>query len=270
MSDESEAPAAGFGVLSRAGVERSPNYPSIALTQAIELAQRWYEREKRTTVAPEVGVKALGYTSMSGSARTAIAALRQYGLLESAKDGLRITDLAMDIIHQPIGSVERTKALRSAAVRPPLIAELMESHGDASDDSLRAYLVTKRKFSPDGAGRFVPAFREAVGIARLPELHGSEAKQSSGKDFEYPKPQKERIGWVESVSRPAQPGDSMNFNWDLGGDVVASMSVSKNITLDDVETLEANLEAAKRAIVKQAKANQTKPLSTAEVNDNAP
>lgn len=250
--------------------ERSPNYPALAITQAIELVSKLYEREKRTTVQPDAAVKALGYGAMSGTARTAIAALRQYGLVDSARDGLRVSDLAMDILHNPIGSAERTKALQEAALRPPLISELMPTHADASEDSLRAYLITRRKFSPEGAGRFVLAFKESVQIVRLPGGGSTEPKQGDGRDFKYPPPPGEQIGGTIKIRPPAKDaGENMEFVWQLSGDVIATMTVSKKIEVDDVETLIANLEAAKRAIMKQAKVNEFNALAAKEAVSNA-
>src|SRR5690242_11491271 len=84
---------------SRTGKERSPNYPQYTITEAVGLAQRIYDKEKRTTVLPQVMASALGYGSLSGGARSAIATLRQYGLLENAPGGIRLSDAAMAIIH---------------------------------------------------------------------------------------------------------------------------------------------------------------------------
>jgi hypothetical protein len=236
------------------GRERSPNYPAITLTQAVEMVGKLYEREKRTSVAPDAMVRALGYNALSGTARTMLASMRAYGLVEPTKDGVRVSDLAMEIIHQPIGSAERTKALKEAAVRPPLIVELFGSHADASDDSLRAYLITRRKFSADGAGRFIPAFREAIQIARLPALPSPESDKRGGSGTSNTP-----AATAERASAPraaAGTGENMEFTWTLSGDVVATMTVSKKIELDDVETLSMGIEMAKRAIMKQARLNE--------------
>jgi hypothetical protein len=246
--------------------ERSPNYPSVALTQAIELAVKFYEKEKRTSVTPEVAAKALGYGALSGTARTMIGALRQYGLLDASRDGLRISDLAMEIIHNPIGSAERTRALKESAMRPPLIVELFGSHADASDDSLRAYLITRRKFSPDATGRFIPAFREAIQIAKLPALDSKEAVQQGGGTTQTT-PAASAVKGQPGTRVAAETGETMEFVWQLSGDVVASMTVSKKIELDDVETLLIGIEGAKRAIMKQARANEARPLVTEAPTD---
>lgn len=246
--------------------ERSPNYPSVTLTAAVELAGKFYEKEKRTTVSTEAAVKALGYGAVSGTARTVLASLRQYGLLETGKDGVRISDLAMEVIHNPIGSAERTKALKEAAMRPPLIVELFASHADASDDSLRAFLITKRKFAPDATGRFIPAFREAIQIARLSGVDSGENDKRGGGTPEQGL--KVNAPKVPLGSRAAaDTGELMEFVWQLSGDVVATMTVSKKIELDDVETLIANIDAAKRAIMKQARANEIKPVPEPEAGN---
>src|SRR5688572_30683869 len=86
--------------------ERSPNYPALTLTDAIVHAQKLYEKDKRTTVSAESAAKSLGWGTLNGTARTAIASLRQYGLVETVADGLRLSDLAMSILHQPPDSIE--------------------------------------------------------------------------------------------------------------------------------------------------------------------
>jgi hypothetical protein len=285
MSEEPKGLDAAFAAFAAGSrnVERSPNYPSIPLTQAVDLAAKLYEREKRTPVAPEAAVKAFGYGALSGTARTVLASLRQYGLVESVKDGgTRISELAMEIIHHPIGSVERTKALKDAATRPPLIVELMATHADASDDSLRAFLITRKKFSPDGAGRFIPAFREAVQIARLPDVssqdHNSRSTASAasagattplsahimaGSHMSATLTTGPRNEAPRAAAATQQGGEVMEFVWQLSGDVIATMIVSKNIELDDVDTLfSINIEGARRAVLKQAKSNAAKAANS--------
>ena len=153
------------------GRARSPNYPAIGLEQAIAAATALYQREQRTPVAPEVAAKAWGYKSMSGPARSRLAALKHYGLVEETPQGVRISDLALNIIIQPTDSRERRQAIIQAAINPDLFRELSKSHAQASDDALRAYLVTKRQFTEDGAKQFIKAFRETLGLAKL---HDSE------------------------------------------------------------------------------------------------
>src|SRR5580704_15247755 len=95
---------------------RSPNYPSIGLSEAVELAQRVWDREKRSSAPGAVIVKAWGYGGLNGAARIKLAALKRYGLLGDNGEGdMRLTDTAMNIIHNQPDSAERLTALRAAA-----------------------------------------------------------------------------------------------------------------------------------------------------------
>lgn len=230
--------------------ERSPNYPSVTLTDAIGLVGKIYEKDKRTVLSTEQAAKSLGYGALSGPARTTIAALRQYGLLENSGTGVRISDLAMEILHQPAESPERRAAIALAAKKPPLIAELISTHGEASDETLRAFLITKKKFSPDGAGRFAAAFRDAMKLA---------AADSSGERGDQPRTDAAGIGGAynspgKTPKQPAQnPAEQMQFTWPLSGDVVATLTVSRQIETDDVDTLSDYFEIAKKALLKAAR-----------------
>lgn len=142
--------------------ERSPNYPAIGLPLAIEAAGKLWQKEKRTAVPPGVAVEAMGYRGLSGASRTVLAALRQYGLVGSGDGTVSVSDLAVDILVHEIGSVERVEAIKKAAEAPELFQELRQSHPDASDGAITSYLISKRRFSPDGAKKATRSFRETL------------------------------------------------------------------------------------------------------------
>lgn len=140
--------------------ERSPNYPSMGLPAALEAAKKLWQAEKRTAVPPDVAAKAIGYNSLSGASRAALAALRQYGLIDYFGGSLALTDQAVDILVHPQQSEEWIKAVREAANAPEMFREIAQTHRDASDSALNAYLITRKRFSVDGAQKFIRAFRE--------------------------------------------------------------------------------------------------------------
>jgi hypothetical protein len=147
---------------------RSPNYPAYGLAETIEMAKAIWSKEERTIVSPEVAVKALGYQSLNGTARTKLASLRKFGLLEEVKNGgVRISDLAMKLIHHEADSVEYRDGIKEAALKPALYQEVYASHAKASDDAIRAFLKVKKAFSESGARQFVEAFRETLKLANL-------------------------------------------------------------------------------------------------------
>lgn len=146
-------------------VARSPKYPSIPLDQAMDLVSRLWAREKKTPVGPTQVGQAWGYKGDSGPVRSKIGALRQYGLLDSTRDGVKVSDLAVEIIVHSPGTKERYEAIGRASLNPPLFSELYGTHAHASPDSLRAYLITKKGFNPDAADQFVSSFKATIALA---------------------------------------------------------------------------------------------------------
>jgi hypothetical protein len=148
--------------------ERSPNYPGIGLTAAIELARKLWQAEKRTTVPPDVAAKALGYNSVSGASRAALAAMRQYGLVDASGGSFTLSDLAVNILVHDDDTPDYAEAVRNAANNPDIFRELRQTHSEASDSAINAYLISKRKFSTEGAQKLVRAFRETnVLVSRI-------------------------------------------------------------------------------------------------------
>jgi len=147
--------------------ERSPNYPAYSLENAIVFARQAYNYVKRVAVPMEALARALGSSGLSGPARSKIAALRTYGLVEPAKDGLRISDRAMTLILRKPGDQEFTEAARAAMLAPALFAELADERASMDDEQLQFYLVRDRGFSEDGARRAIKSFRETAALAGL-------------------------------------------------------------------------------------------------------
>jgi hypothetical protein len=153
--------------------ERSPNYPSLNLEDAVQLFKTLYDAERRQAVSIEVAAKALGHTPsangrLSGPAVSKLASLRQYGLIEDAGRGkVKVSEQALDLkLHDP-GEPEFERAAKIAALKPSLFAELHADYGEASDNALRDHLFKERKFSEDGAARVIRAYRDTVSFAKL-------------------------------------------------------------------------------------------------------
>lgn len=164
---------------------RSPNYPAFGLAETIRMAKTIWDKEERTAISPDVAVKALGYQSMSGTARSKLGSLRKFGLLDEVKNGgVKISDLAMELIHHTPDSAEHRKAIQEAALKPELYKELYGSHAKASDDAIRSFLKLKKAFSQSGAGQCVEAFRGTLKLANLngeaytPGVNGSKPKET--------------------------------------------------------------------------------------------
>jgi hypothetical protein len=230
---------------------RSPNYPSLALPQALGHAKTMWDKEGRTSIPPAVLARHMGYSSLSGPARTRIAALKQYGLIDEGRDGLHLSDLALQIVHQPEGSPERDEAIRLAALKPDLFRELWESHKTASDEALRAYLLTRKKFTEDGAKQVIKAFRQTIELANLADSSYSPAVGTKSSEAMNTTTSQAASSSSASKGPMGQPA----YSWPLSGSVVAEVRFTgtERIKPDHIEMLREYLQLAEKALARESK-----------------
>lgn len=148
-----------------AGKMRSPNYPALSLPQALALAEKLWQAEKRTPVSNEAASVGMGFKGPTGPARVAIGALRQYGLIDKVEAGhLRLSDEAVTAMFG--NATEKRETLQRMALAPALFQDLAGAHRDASENAIRSYLLTKKGFADDGARKAARAFRETIALAQ--------------------------------------------------------------------------------------------------------
>ncbi|WP_193166467.1 hypothetical protein, partial [Microbulbifer hainanensis] len=155
---------------------RSPNYPNISLSDAIEKAEKIFAVDRTYSIDREVAVGHAGYSSLNGASAKVLASMIQYGLLEKAgKNQVRVTRLAVAIMHSE-SDAAKSEAIMEAAFRPSLFAELRNEFpgGVPSEASLRSYLL-RQDYSNAAIG---PAIRsyiltyEMAEQTRANESHG--------------------------------------------------------------------------------------------------
>jgi hypothetical protein len=176
------------------------------LNEAIESARALWKREKRTPVSDEVAARAFGYSSLSGRARTKLAALRQFGLVESAGKGTAVSPLALEILHNPTDSDAYLQAVRQAALKPALFRELFATHADASNEALRSVLLVSKKFSEEGADTAIKSFRDTLAVAKLPDAAFAAPEAWGNTEIESNEPNPS-AGWgLPSQAATIRPG----------------------------------------------------------------
>jgi hypothetical protein len=241
------------------GKNRSRNYPAFGLGEAIQRARELYERDGKAAVSTEVAVQAWNYRGLNGASLRTLAAVRQYGLLDdAAPKTVRLSARALTILLEPEDSPARAQAMREAATAPAVFKELREQYGNdlPSDAALISHLVRNENFSEGAAKNLIAAFRDTLALvsqAPKPDITPSRDQQGgggqghSGKDRQPP-------------PRHKGEGVHMEFNWPLSGDAVATLTVSRELEPDDVETLAAYLEIAKKTLAKAARVRTITPL----------
>jgi hypothetical protein len=208
---------------------RSPRYPAVSLTVAINGAHLLWTKDKRTTVQGEALAKALGYKGHSGPARTLIGAMRQYGLLEKQGRGLRLSDRAILLITSPEGSEEQTAAIREAALAPDLFRDLYATHRGEPVEAIKSYLKQRRGFTEPGAELAATAYRDTLSLVALTgpgPRPGDSAAADQGPVFS---PANEREHGVTSSAAPTGIGQKWNDSL-LNQTLV--VSIPRNFSVD--------------------------------------
>lgn len=156
---------------------RSPNYPSLSLPEAIKRIDMLHKAAYSSVLDSDTVAKAIGFSSSrNGSALKTISSIKKYNLLEETSRGLKVSDLAVDILLEGKGSEKRNFALKLAAFAPSLFAELNDQYGNQLpiDDVIRAGLV-KKGFTRDAADVAIKKFRETVEFIKF-EIPESELR----------------------------------------------------------------------------------------------
>ena len=105
---------------------RSPSYPSMSLKDAVDAVGKIERSYRSSAIDRTQAAKLIGYSSLSGPANKALAALASFGLLERAGKGeARVTSRARAILHAN-NDRERVDNLLAAASEPDLFRELRE------------------------------------------------------------------------------------------------------------------------------------------------
>ncbi len=152
---------------------RSPAYPSLSLREAVQKAEAFYTNHGTYLVSLQAAARGWKFSTASGAAGRAIAALKQFGLLsEEEEDGSRrvkLSDLGRTIVQLPSDDPRRKEAISGAAKKPPIHRDLLEEHptGLPEDPVLRTYLEYERKFNRNAVEALIKEIRDTWSFAQL-------------------------------------------------------------------------------------------------------
>jgi hypothetical protein len=189
-----------------------------------------YERQGRSAVAPEIAVKAWGYSGLSGNARSKLGAVKSYGLIGSAKEGVAISERALDLLLLPPSKAEYVDALQAAALEPAIFEELYRERRGNDDDALNHYLVKQRKFTDEGAKTVIEVYRNTLAFAGL-----------GASDYTDAEPERNSTVTAAPVRASAfAPAATVRteHRWTLGKDVDAQLTISGVMRPEHVKRLQ--------------------------------
>ena len=145
---------------------RSPKYPQLPLREAIERTAKVYRAERTHKVEREAVAKDLGYGGLNGASISLISTLKEYGLLQEDKEGVRVTEDAVTILRAPEGDPDKEEALRRAAFAPRVFSELSETYGDNLNElpaeTALQYRLEKKGFLERAASEVIRVYRDEL------------------------------------------------------------------------------------------------------------
>jgi hypothetical protein len=191
---------------------RSPSYPNASLSEAIASVRKIEKLYRSSPVDREVAAKLIGYSSLSGPANQALAALAQYGLVERAGKGeMRVTSRAQAILH-PNSDNEQKDQLRAAALEPQLFRELQERFPNMTppEDGVLTYL-NRQGFNQSAIRPAAKAYLQT--LLFLEESGASDSHGSSKAD--EPKPATPEGDGSSVTHGSARVGDLIDY--EVGG-----------------------------------------------------
>jgi len=164
---------------------RSPGYPVIGLSEAIDKVTLVYKKDYQNKIPRAVLAEHMGYNSLNGKSLGVLSAVSKYGLLEGRGNENWVSDLALQIIAHESHSPERSQAIREAAFMPELFAQIQQRFpAGASEAALRSFLLTQ-KFIPQAADIAAKSYRETIQLvsAETAGYYSSTEANEVGKDM---------------------------------------------------------------------------------------
>jgi hypothetical protein len=173
-------------------------------------------------------------------------------LIEKSGENIRLSELAIEIVAHAPGSKEHVAALQKAALNPQLFAKVYQTHRDASDDALRAHLLTKEGFSEAAAKSFILAFRDTIAVAKLGDTeYNPPSDTDEAEDAESEEEGKGGNGFQDRLvfkPKPPKPGMNQDTYTIPGTQAAVVLQWPDLITTDDLEDIELWLDMMKRKL----------------------
>jgi hypothetical protein len=228
---------------------RSPAYPAISLPNAIDLARKLWNAQRKHEAHIDSALKALGYNSRNGAALRAIAALNHYGLIEDSGGGddrkIKLSECAQDILHLAENDDRRQKAIQASALAPSIYAALWERYGEhlPDDSAIKPFLVRDKGYNDSMVENLLADYRATLEFAK-PDKKGDNVRHEVKNQNDAPLEQKGRQG--------GRAGTGMTLDQELpiliGDNRIARIPFP--MTDDDFDLLLGTLQLWKKKIVR--------------------
>ncbi|MCX6827810.1 MAG: hypothetical protein NT002_00775 [candidate division Zixibacteria bacterium] len=241
---------------------RSPNYPSLSLTKALEKVKQIYDVYKTNWIPERTAHETWGNAAFGSQGLLSIAALKAYGLIQvdgTGKDRkISISETSRRILLDPD---ESDDLLSQCALLPPIHKEIWDYYSGflpKNDNDLRKYLLLEKHFNELSVDSFIAQLRSTIALTK-PE---SDVKLSKDEQDEEKSPDKGVIPMGESLLTKTETepksvispkSDSLTRDYTIPrkGQKLAILRLEYPITKDDIEQITKWLELMRGTITEE-------------------
>ena len=231
---------------------RSPNFPTIALGQAIDLVGKIFREDRQNAIDKEVAAKHMGYTGLTGRTLKLMGALSQYGLLDKvAKGQVRVSRNAVSILHWS-DDEERRDAIAKAGTSPVLFRRIRDAFDDPSERTITSYLI-KEGFTDSAIPAVLKSYRDTnrfLAEAGVSESYGrggdplpdsfSDDEEDEGEMIQTPPPPAmPKPAVQQQAAPPAQVDGPLKVNFDAKSVSLSGTTISPTELKEFLKVLSA-------------------------------
>lgn len=210
---------------------RSPAYPGLTLTDALQRMKVFYQKENKHAAPIAAALSHWGYSEKSGNGNIAVAALKAYGLLEDKGSGkqrlVNLTDTALEIVRDEREvSSARDAMLDHCARQPKLIAGLLEEYpeGLPSTATLRHYLIQK-EYNPNSVTSIIKVIEDAYRY-----INPSKSGEPDGAEEDFDAEEKVDFSRDARPAPDSTKGSSIR-QFAVSGHEIANIRVAKDCAI---------------------------------------
>lgn len=228
--------------------KRSRPYPSEPLSRCVEWARDIRRQLGTGGCDATMLAEAMGSRSLSGTAKTRIAALGYFGLLDRSSGRYTLSDLAIRLLN-PTSEHEEGEAIRQAFLKPALYADLVDRYETEGRLPERLPNILLREFNIlEGANESVARdFVESGRFARVLDEEGCfvSEKPLPAADED---PAEVRSAGPAITGATAAPAGTLILDVQLIGDRTARLVYPRDLSPDECKLIELQVNALKQQV----------------------
>lgn len=242
--------------------EKSAAYPAVSISQSLDFVKR-IDKLGGRSVSYDSVLKSMGLTSSTTkSFRCRLSASKQFGLIDTSKNTIQLTDLAKRILYPNAGKEESQKLLIEAFQNPPLYQGLIEEFNEKAvpvQSQLGNILMNRYRIIKQVKDTAAKCFIESADFLGLLEngvLHMDKRESAVPTNAESEtqiEKNDEITNEVTETKKSPAPKDGYFFEIPTLGKATAKVYIPAEVTEKDIDYIMMYIENMLPAFLKNLK-----------------